>query len=74
LRVPGFTSPRSTTPTSSFQFTSFSANGVILDFQLVGLAAAATNTLIMKQVTLTSSSQVVAQLNSTLITEFKANV
>ena len=31
LRIPGFSSPRSTSPTSSFEFTSFDGEGNVLD-------------------------------------------
>lgn len=39
IRVPGFESPRSTAPTSSFEFASYGPEGDRLDYQNVGIVA-----------------------------------
>ena len=56
MRIPGFLSPRSTAPTESFEFASYTADGELLDFQNVGIVAQATQSHEIKTVTFDSTS------------------
>lgn len=60
LRVPDYKSPRSTSPTSSFEFYSVDAEGEILDLQRQGIEATAKEIGSIVDVTLGSSSEFVA--------------
>lgn len=74
LRVPGFTSPRSTAQTTPILFTSFDSFGNIMDTQSKGLVISAKDSLYFSAINLTSSSPVVAEPNCTYTMEFTVPV
>jgi len=65
LRILGFSSPRSTYPSASFEFKSSDGDGKVLDTQKRGLVAVASKFKYLNDVVLVSSSPVVAERNST---------
>ena len=71
MRIPGFTSPRSTSATDSFKFKSYNAQDKLLDEQSEGLVAKATEFNDIKTVTFESESQTVGKIDSMLTVTFQ---
>ena len=71
LRIPGFTSPRSTAETDSWVFTSFDENDEILDTQKEGLVAQATEFNEIRTASFESDSQTVGEIGSNLTVTFQ---
>jgi len=69
--VPDFVTPRSTTPSRTFQFQSFDADGKLLDFQHDGIQAQAADFGVIKEPLINSSNETVHTKNNVIQVTFQ---